>query len=54
MNIPGWLRPHRDEELDEELQGHLRMAIEDRVDPGHPGLRRDPPVSYARPFLESD
>ena len=34
MNITGWFKRHRDEELDEELQGHQRMAIDDRVDRG--------------------
>ena len=34
MNIPRLFGRRRDEELDEELQSHLRMAIRDRVDRG--------------------
>ena len=30
MKLGGWRR--RDEELDEELRGHLRMAIRDRME----------------------
>src|SRR5215216_7118126 len=32
MKLGGWRR--RDEELDEELRGHLRMAIRERVERG--------------------
>lgn len=31
MTRPSWRRRRRDEELSEELQGHLRMAIRDRI-----------------------
>ena len=34
MSITRWFRRHRNEELDEELQAHLRMAIDHRVDRG--------------------
>jgi len=34
MNVPRWFSRRRDEELDEELQSHLRMAIQDRVERG--------------------
>jgi predicted permease len=32
VKLPGWRR--RDEELDEEVRSHLRMAVEDRVERG--------------------
>jgi len=31
MTRPSWRRRRRDEELSEELQSHLRMAIRDRI-----------------------
>jgi predicted permease len=34
MNLLFWRRKNRDEELDEELQSHLRMAARDRVERG--------------------
>ena len=34
MNFLFWRRKNRDEELDEELQSHLRMAARDRVERG--------------------
>src|SRR5579862_2671636 len=42
MNFLFWRRRNRDEELDEELQSHLRMATRDRVERGEtPEQARD-------------
>ncbi len=34
MNLPFWRRRRREEELEEELESHLRMAIRDRMERG--------------------
>ncbi len=34
MKLPSWRRRRREEELEEEIQGHLRMAIRDRTQRG--------------------
>src|SRR5215510_1105320 len=34
MKLPGWRRRRREEELEEEIQGHLQMAIRDRMERG--------------------
>jgi putative ABC transport system permease protein len=34
MNLPFWGRRQREEELEEEIQSHLRMAIRDRIERG--------------------
>jgi predicted permease len=34
MRLTAWSRRHRDEELDEEIESHLQMAIEERVERG--------------------
>lgn len=34
MRSPRWFGRHRNEDLEEELQGHLRMATDDRVERG--------------------
>jgi len=34
MKLPLWRRRRREEELEEEIQGHLRMAIRDRMERG--------------------
>jgi putative ABC transport system permease protein len=47
MKLPLWRR-HQDEELDEELRSHLRMAIEDRMARGE--SRQDAERNAAREF----
>src|SRR5262245_63019056 len=34
MKLPLWRRRRREEELEEEIQSHLRMAIRDRIERG--------------------
>jgi len=34
MKLPGWRRRRREEEMEEEIQGHLEMAIRDRMERG--------------------
>ncbi len=34
MRLPLWRRQHREEELEEEIQSHLQMAIRDRMERG--------------------
>src|SRR5215210_2821138 len=47
MRLPLWRRRRREEELDEEIRSHLRMAVRDRVDRGETpeqaeaGVRRE-------------
>ena len=46
--IPPWVRRRRDRELDEEIRGHLRMAIEERVARGE--SRADAEAAARREF----
>jgi hypothetical protein len=34
MRLPLWRRQQREEELEEEIQSHLRIAIRDRMERG--------------------
>ena len=41
MKLPLWWRRRREEELEEEIQSHLRMTIRDRMERGESAEEAD-------------